>query len=234
MHDRRPAWWAGEFPAQEGIGISVQAAWVSGAIPRPLPYLRRQALSFRAAELPRAFARRYRQRDREFRSARLQRTGPRRLPQYRADLVGWNLSRWSRCAAGKGQRLCGRGRFCRTVVVRCRDGNEAQMCRQASNRGDPFRLLAPRLAGIVAGGPANGRRLRRAQPGDGRQHEFAPPARGSAWDPPMPSSGSGGFPGPDGGAGRCQAGRMLALRWNRLPGSYCALILASRSYLAGP
>ena len=34
--------------------------------------------------------------------------------------------------------------------------------------------------------------------------------------------------------GRRQAGRMLALRWNTLSGSYSALILASRSYLAAP
>lgn len=31
-----------------------------------------------------------------------------------------------------------------------------------------------------------------------------------------------------------QAGGMLALRWNTLPGSYSALILASLSYLAVP
>src|SRR4029077_7792211 len=43
-------------------------------------------------------------------------------------------------------------------------------------------------------------------------------------------------PTPPGQAARAagQAGRMLALRWNRLPGSYSALIRASRSYLAGP
>jgi hypothetical protein len=35
-------------------------------------------------------------------------------------------------------------------------------------------------------------------------------------------------------SGRRQAGRMLALRWNTLSGSYSALILASRSYLAAP
>ena len=34
--------------------------------------------------------------------------------------------------------------------------------------------------------------------------------------------------------GRRQAGQMLALRWNTLSGSYSALILASRSYLAAP
>lgn len=35
-------------------------------------------------------------------------------------------------------------------------------------------------------------------------------------------------------AGGGQAGWMLAFRWNTLPGSYSALIPASRSYLAGP
>ena len=34
--------------------------------------------------------------------------------------------------------------------------------------------------------------------------------------------------------GTGQAGTMLALTWNTLPGSYSALILASRSYLAAP
>jgi hypothetical protein len=94
---------------------------------------------------------------------------------------------------------------------------------------------APRLAGIVvAEGLLTGAVSAVLSPVMTASTSSRRSARGSAWNPPMSPSGSGGFPDPDGGAGRRQAGRMLALRWNRLPGSYCALILASRSYLAGP
>lgn len=39
--------------------------------------------------------------------------------------------------------------------------------------------------------------------------------------------GQARFADPNGGVRRRQAGRMLALRWKRLPGSYCAFLLAS-------
>ena len=128
-------------------------------IPRPLPYLRRQALSFRAAELPRAFARRYRQRDREFRSARLQRTGPRRLPQYRADLVGWNdpgghavqRERGSACVAEGGSAarwLSGAGMGTRR---RCAGRHRiAEIPSGYWHRASPASWLAGLLTGAVS------------------------------------------------------------------------------------
>ena len=89
------------------------------------------------------------------------------------------------------------------------------------NSGEPgirglLRTGRPRSTAGPADAAGPGRDARRAScPSE------LPGAYRSALAPPSP-------------AGADQAGWMLALKWNRLPGSYSALIRASRSYLAGP
>ena len=102
---------------------------------------------------------------------------------------------------------------------------------------DPVAALAHELAvaGRLLGLHWRRRQVRDQLAHDDGQCQFAPR---SAWECLGPVSrlrlGRVGSLTQAEAAGRGQAGLMLALRWNRLPGSYSALIPASRSYLAGP
>lgn len=90
------------------------------------------------------------------------------------------------------------------------------------------------LAEVLLRGPGTLTRGERELIG-GRPHSTASPAdparRGGTAGGPAPDRSGPRRPSP---AGAGQAGWILAFRWNRLPGSYSALIRASRSYLAGP